>query len=222
MTLDRGCVAVFAKPPRPGEVKTRLVPALGEVGAAALARAFFLDTWASVSALEWADAVLATTDVDAHEWHLPEGTPVWAQGDGDLGRRMERILSRALDQYAFAIAVGTDAPGLPAALLGAARHALASADAVLGPSDDGGFYLIGLRRCPSDLLAELPWSVDQTFERTIERLRTYGLRTAVLPRWFDVDRPTDLSRLRALLATGRVVAPETARILTVPPVGTAP
>ena len=213
MSRAHGCVAVFAKPPRPGEVKTRLVPDLGESGAAALARAFFLDTWASVSALNWADAILATTDVEADEWQLSGETQVWAQGDGDLGQRMERVLSRALDHYPFAIAVGTDAPGLPATLLGAARHALASTDAVLGPSDDGGFYLIGLRRCPADLLAGLPWSVDQTFERTITRLRAYGLRTAVLPRWFDVDRPSDLDRLRSMLAAGRVEAPETARVL---------
>jgi rSAM/selenodomain-associated transferase 1 len=219
--IRRGCIAVFAKPPRPGEVKTRLAPDLGEAGAAALAGAFFLDTWASVSSVEWADVVLATTDVGAPEWQLPEGTPVWAQGEGDLGQRMEHVLSRALARYPFALAVGTDAPGLPDTLLRAARHALSGADAVLGPSEDGGFYLVGLRRCPTGLFADLPWSADQTFDRTLERFRVRGLRTAVLPPWFDVDTGADLDRLRKLLAAGRVVAPETARVLAQPAASTS-
>lgn len=211
--MQRVCICVFAKPPRPGEVKTRLMAELGKAGAAALAEAFFLDTWAAVSRIGWAQPVLATTDVTAPEWKLPRGTAIWPQGHGNLGHRLERILRRALETHPIAIAVGTDAPGLPVALLDAARDALRTSDAVLGPSDDGGFYLLGVRRYPADLLDGIPWSTSETFVHTLGRLRARGLTTTVLPHWFDVDRPRDLDRLRSLVLSGRVSAPETARIL---------
>jgi hypothetical protein len=210
--MERGCICVFAKPPRPGEVKARLAPEIGESGAAALAKAFFLDTWAALSAIAWAKVVLATTDITACEWDDLTGTAVWPQGPGTLGHRLERILRRALEAFPFAMAVGTDAPGLPVALLEAARDALRTANAVIGPSDDGGFYLLGLRRCSTDLLTGLPWSAPDTF-CTLRRLRTRGLRTTVIPPWFDVDEPRDLDRLRALIVGGRLHAPETARLL---------
>jgi hypothetical protein len=81
---------------------------------------------------------------------------------------------------------------------------------VLGPCEDGGFYLIGLRSCPAGLLADLPWSAPSTFQRTIDRLRSAGLSIAVLPPWFDIDTPDDLRRLERLLELGELSAPTTA------------
>lgn len=208
------CVCVFAKPPRPGQVKTRLAPALGPAGSARLARAFFADTWRMVSGLRWAVPILATTDVDAAEWQrLPLSTRIWSQGKGSLGSRMERVLRQALDAQPIAIGIGTDSPGLPSALLVAARDALRSYDAVLGPSDDGGFYLIGLRCCPEGLFDGITWSSSETRTQTIRRLRQLGLTVTTLPPWFDVDRPSDVDRLRVLASTGQLAAPETTRVL---------
>jgi uncharacterized protein len=209
---ERGILSVFAKPPRPGEVKTRLAEALGDEAAAALARAFFVDTWRSATSCAWARAVLATTDTEAPEWKDFDAT-IWPQGGGDLGHRLERVLRRALRSAPFALAIGTDAPGLPTQLLDAAHRTLGTADAVIGPCEDGGFYLIGLRRCPPGLLAGLPWSAEDTFVRTIARLREHGLTVEVLSPWFDVDRAEDLSCVRALLSRGEIGAPETARAL---------
>lgn len=206
-------ICVFAKPPRAGEVKTRLSSALPADGPARLARAFFEDTWALVSGIPWAQAVLATTEPEAAEWHSLNLAEIWPQGDGDLGVRLERVLRRALETSPLAIAVGTDSPGLPIERFEAARAALASNDAVLGPCDDGGFYLIGLRRCPDGLLHELPWSAAETLECTASRLRQHGLRTALLDTWFDVDEPADLERLRRSLRAGEIDAPATARLL---------
>lgn len=205
-------VCVFSKAPRPGRVKTRLASAVGAEGAAELARAFLADTWAAVARLPWARPVAAVDGRPAFDaW--PAGCTVWPQGGGDLGRRMERVLRRALRDAPFAIALGSDSPGLPPRLLEAARGQLAACDAVLGPAEDGGFYLLGLRRCPRGLLRELPWSSADTFARTCERLRARGLTLAILPVWFDVDRPADLARLRRLLARGRIHAPHTRRAL---------
>lgn len=206
-------VLVFAKPPRPGVAKTRLAALLGAEAAAALARAFFDDTWRTVSALAWAEPVLVTTEPEAPEWRGRRIRRVWPQGPGDLGRRMARALDLALASSRSAIAIGTDSPGLPTAYLEAARLALESADAVLGPATDGGFYLIGLRRAPEDLLDGLPWSSVETFERTRNRLLELGLSVHVLPEWFDVDHPEDLAGLRRRLARGDIDAPSTARAL---------
>ncbi|HEY6006575.1 MAG TPA: TIGR04282 family arsenosugar biosynthesis glycosyltransferase [Anaeromyxobacter sp.] len=206
-------VCVFAKPPRPGQAKTRLAAALGDERAAALARAFFEDTWSAVTSIPWATPVLATTDPSAGEWVGVPRARVWSQGGGDLGERLERVLRRALRGAAAALAIGTDTPGLPPALLSQARLALRRADAVLGPCEDGGFYLLGLRRCPPGLLRDLPWGSADTFRRTASRLRERGLRTGVISPWFDVDRLADLECLHALVARGEVRAPRTARAL---------
>ncbi|MGE0703644.1 MAG: TIGR04282 family arsenosugar biosynthesis glycosyltransferase [Vicinamibacterales bacterium] len=209
----RGCVCVFAKPPRAGLVKTRLIASLGAPAAADLARAFFDDTWRLARSLEWADAVLATTDVAASEWQTIGPAEIWPQVGGDLGERLEEILRDALAIYPFAIAIGTDAPALPRELLDAACDALQTVDAVLGPAEDGGFYLLGVRACPSGLLAEIPWSAPDTYARTLARFRERRLRTEILPPWFDVDRSEDLNRLTSLLASAGAEAPATRRLL---------
>jgi rSAM/selenodomain-associated transferase 1 len=210
--MVRTPVCVFAKPSRPGRVKTRLAPEVGAEGAARLARAFLADTWAAVADLPWARPILATTRVDRGE-PPPGGAEVWLQGPGDLGQRLARVLRRALREGPRAIALGADSPGLPPELLEQARRALERCDAVLGPCEDGGFYLIGLARCPAGLLGRLKWSASDTFDRTRARLEARGLATAILPQWFDVDRPPDLARLSRLIDRGVVSAPETARVL---------
>jgi rSAM/selenodomain-associated transferase 1 len=208
----RIAVCVFAKPSRPGLVKTRLAPRVGAEGAARLARAFLEDTWRALGALRWARRILATTEIDGSE-PVVRGGQVWLQGTGDLGDRLARVLRRALRSSAGAIALGSDSPGLPRMLLEQARAQLRSHDAVLGPCADGGFYLLGLSRCPPGLLRGLRWSAPDTFERTRARLEERGLTTAVLPPWFDVDRPGDLARLSRLISRRAVTAPRTARVL---------
>jgi uncharacterized protein len=206
-------ICLFAKAPRAGTVKTRLAPELGSEGAADLAAAFLQDTLAALSRLDWAELVIAANCTKAE---LAIGFPhaqVWPQGSGDLGARIERVLARALEQADIALALGADTPGLPPRLLDDARRALALHDAVIGPAEDGGFYLLGLRRCPEGLLSGLPWSTELTFRCTLERLRHRGFHSAVLPPWFDVDRPSDLVRLRRFLDHGEIEAHATAAAL---------
>lgn len=141
---DQGYVCVFAKTPHAEPVKTRLAPVVGYSGAAALAEAFLQDTWSAVCSLPWAKAVIASTDHSIAS-AVSGNSEIWLQGEGDLGARLERILSHALKSSPFSIAIGADTPGLPLDLLEQARCALQMVDAVLGPSEDGGFYLLGLR-----------------------------------------------------------------------------
>lgn len=206
-------ICIFAKPPVPGTVKTRL--AAGD-RAARLARAFLIDTCTAARELPWAKPIVATTGPLDPALSARLELPTWPQGEGDLGARIERVLRRALAMAPGAIAIGADTPGLPPERLAAARAALADADAAIGPTDDGGFYVLALRRCPEGLLADLPWSRDDTFAATHARLRDRGFVTKVLDPWFDVDRPADLPRLEALLSAGTLVAPETEYALTAP------
>ena len=227
-------ICLFAKPPRPGEVKTRLAKSIGERAAVALASAFLADTWRAINALEWAEPVLAVTAYEGLP-PLPGRPTVWLQGEGDLGARLECILRRALQDGRPAIAVGADTPGLPRRLLEQAAVMLlergttpessrppggsgklsprAGADVVLGPAEDGGFYLLGMHTCPRGALAGLPWSVPETFAETAFRLAKLGLWIAQLEPWFDVDRAADLERLAALVAFGGLDAPATTRTL---------
>jgi rSAM/selenodomain-associated transferase 1 len=218
----RTAVCILVKVPQPGCVKTRLEPAIGRAGSATLARAFFLDTLALVRELAWARPIVAC-DGDARGLEAPlEDVEVWDQGDGDLGARLERILSRALecqlDSPAAAIAIGADAPAMPAQRLEEAALALARdsnapnqrrSTCAIGPCTDGGFYLLGLAHCPRGLLRGVKWSASDTCARTIERLRAHELAPVVLDEGFDVDRPDDLARLRGMLDRGEARAMHT-------------
>jgi uncharacterized protein len=210
---DRLPVCVFVKPPRPGTSKTRLIPAVGAHGAVCLAGAFLEDTWSFVRSLRWAHPVLVASDEDDALVALASDAPLWLQGEGDLGARLERVLRRALGIGQAAIAVGADSPGLPRRLMEQMRAALVRHDAVLGPAEDGGFYAVGLRRCPKGVFAGVPWSTGDTFRATVDQMRGLGLNVAVIEPWFDVDRPQDLARLARLLAGGLVSAPATRQTL---------
>lgn len=213
MVVASGLICVFAKPPVPGQVKTRLAARLGDASAAALAGAFLADTWQLATSFIWARAILATTDATWGDRELLGQAEIWLQGEGDLGERMERIARAALARAEYVILIGADSPGLPPRLLEQARSALTQVDAVLGPSDDGGFYLLGLRRCPDGLLRELPWSAPTTLAATRARLEACGLWTGTTDGWFDVDLPEDLERLQSYLDQDLVRAPHTANVL---------
>ena len=209
-TDDLATVAIFARAPVAGQVKTRLAGAVGAEGAARLASAFLRDTWSALAALPWLRAVVATTGPLGEAFADVEA---WDQGDGDLGRRIERMLQRGLQEAPLALAIGADTPGLPSRLFDEARLVLASADAVIGPCSDGGFYLLGVRECPDGLLADLPWSQADTCACVETRLEERGYRVALLEPYFDVDRPEDLARLGQLIADGSVDAQATAAVI---------
>jgi rSAM/selenodomain-associated transferase 2 len=134
---------------------------------------------------------------------------VWLQGEGDLGVRLENVVRRALRNHPYAIAIGADSPGLPAKFLEQARKALTRVHAVIGPCEDGGFYLLGLRNCPEGLLSGIPWSATVTCEETIAKIRAAGLAIQVLDPWFDVDTVEDLEKLDSLISSNQIRAPKT-------------
>ena len=205
-------VHVFAKPPSAGIAKTRLASVLGDEGAAALARAFLLDTWDVVRAVPFARPVLAITDALA-AYRLDDAVETFPQGEGDLGARMERALRSGLRDARCSIVVGTDCPGITVDRFARARDALADADVFVDPTRDGGFYLVAVRTCPEGLFDGIAWSRETTCDATIARIRSLGLRVAVGPGWFDVDDAGDLVELDATKDALRTTAPRTVAFL---------
>ena len=219
-------VVVLAKPPLRGACKSRLAAGIGSGPATRLARAFLVDTWASVSAWVSAqkevDLVLAQAG-EPHDYPLLLPTPtIVRQAEGDLGRRMATLAAGAIAQRGRALLLGTDSPGLPAAHLEAALAALDRADLVLGPHTDGGFWCLGVRAGHPSLwgntwLDDLDWEPDATRAQVEERARRMGLSVAHAPEWFDVDRAVDLVPLRRMLAADPERAPATREELARPP-----
>ncbi|MCC6216000.1 MAG: TIGR04282 family arsenosugar biosynthesis glycosyltransferase [Polyangiaceae bacterium] len=202
-------ICLFAKPPVAGIAKTRLAPALGAAGAAELAFALLQDTWAAVAGCAWARGVVATPAPERWDVDLAGRPEVWAQGEGDLGARMERVARRALTESRRVLLVGADSPGIPAGALTDARRRLGAADAVLCPTPDGGFWALGLRRCPEGALAEVEWSAATTLRATEARLQRLELRVDRGVAWLDVDVPADLALAAAAIARGDALAPAT-------------
>jgi hypothetical protein len=200
-------VAIMAKAPRPGTVKTRLCPPLLATEAAALYRSFLLDKIAAVRELADAQPVIAYTPPEARaefDGFAPDFSLV-AQEGPDLGARLHSTLAGLLGAgHAGAIAVDSDTPTLPGDFLQQAVQCLSrpGPDVVLGPTEDGGYYLIGVRRAHRELFEGVPWSTSAVLDVTLRRAADAGLRAVCLPSWFDVDTPDDLERLRAGLDTG--------------------
>lgn len=197
-------VTIMAKAPRPGEVKTRLCPPFSTEEAAELYRCFLLDKIEQVRALKTANPAIAYTPVGGKRYFeeiAPDFVLIPQQGP-DLGARLADSFYQLFTRgYTGALAIDSDTPTLPTHYLEQALDLIATPtiDLVLGPSDDGGYYLIGLRTLYRELFEEMTWSTAEVMPETIRRAEVKGLKVSTLPLWFDVDTPEDLERLRTSL-----------------------
>lgn len=198
---------VFAKAPLPGAAKTRLIPALGAAGAAALAERMLHHTLRECLSAGLGPVELCVApDVRHAYWRefLPlQEVRLSDQGGGDLGQRLMRAATRALAAGDSVLLLGTDCPQLTASRLRAAADALKDFDAVMHPARDGGYTLLGLRRADAALFEGIAWSTDAVARQTAERLARCGMRWLRLETLADIDEPGDLQYLppdwRALL-----------------------
>ncbi len=210
----RQALVLFAKAPVAGEVKTRLAPVLGPQGAADLYLSFVAD--AVESAMR--------QSVPFFLYYAPEGSPrilqeafgqrveLLPQRGDDLGSRMDQAFREIFRRgFESAVLVGTDLPTLPPSHLTAALAALERTPVVLGPSLDGGYYLIGLSSAHSELFERVEWSTPRVLEQTLDRIHRLGLPVELLEPWYDVDTPADLERLvshlKQQIASGKTDLP---------------
>jgi uncharacterized protein len=198
-TPEPVALAILAKAPAPGMVKTRLIPALGAEGAAALHTRLIERTIETARAAAIGPLTLWVTPAPPHAYftalasRFPIGLAV--QPDGDLGARMLAACQAAAGP---AIVIGTDCPALTLSHLHEAADALrAGSDVVVIPAEDGGYVLIGSRRPQPPLFDGMKWGVETVLAETRRRVARHGLRSRELSPLWDVDRPEDLARLRA-------------------------
>ncbi|HTM01624.1 MAG TPA: TIGR04282 family arsenosugar biosynthesis glycosyltransferase [Candidatus Omnitrophota bacterium] len=199
--MSGDAVALFAKTPRPGTVKTRLSPPLSPDEAAAVARVCLEETLRRFPAAVPASWTLFL-DGALEPWlarlAANRGVAIAAQGDGDLGARLDRAF-RALHEGGArrAVAIGADSPTLEPARIASALERLDRADAVLGPARDGGYYLIGIRPGREAIFSGIPWGTPGVADATRRRAAESGWTVAELPEWYDVDDAEGLRRAAA-------------------------
>ena len=189
-------IALFAKAPIAGRVKTRLQPPLTQGQAADLHLAFALDVWESLSRIPDVSLYLYRDEA----WPLgnePAGREnCCLQQGSDLGERMlhcfEELQARGHDRV---LIVGSDSPSLRVDYLAQGLERLRDTDAVLGPSADGGYYAVGCRRALARMFAGVHWSTASTKVETERAFEREGLRCEMLPEWYDIDTEKDLRRL---------------------------
>jgi rSAM/selenodomain-associated transferase 1 len=195
----------MAKEPAVGRTKTRLCPPLTPAQATALYEALLRDTIGLVAGWRGVQLAIAITPPEAldtfRRWS-PPGTSLLPVRGADIGDCLNKVLGHLLAQgHAQAMALNSDGPTLPPSHLRQAVAGLASADVVLGPGEDGGYYLIGLKEPHPDLFQGIDWSTERVTAQTLARAEALGLTVALLPTWYDVDTESDLERLRAEVAT---------------------
>lgn len=196
--MTQNKLIVFTRFPHPGKIKTRLIFALGDKGAAALHKSMTAHT------LRWVDSLSVKENCSVEvrfeggsvsqmkKW-LGEKRHYVEQGGGDLGQRMNRaFLENFCNEYRHIVLVGTDCPQTTAFHAKEAFLSLKTHDMVIGPSKDGGYYLIGLRQIVPELFISMPWGTDKVFEKTMERAKQRNLCVRVLNELNDVDTPDDL------------------------------
>lgn len=189
---------IFTRYPEPGSTKTRLIPALGETGAAMLSRQMTEHTLAQVHTLHLKSPIaveiyFAGGTLDLMQQWLGSGWNYIAQAKGNLGDRMTQAFQSAFAaERQRVIIIGSDCPELSSTILMRAIEALADHDLVLGPARDGGYYLIGLRRFIPELLAGISWSTAEVLQQTLTIAQQQELTLFLLPVLTDIDYPQDL------------------------------
>ncbi|MBI1800997.1 MAG: TIGR04282 family arsenosugar biosynthesis glycosyltransferase [Chloroflexi bacterium] len=223
----RCAIAVFAKSPMRGQVKTRLCPPLTPDQATELYRAFLADTLTIIGGVAGVEPGALFTPADAHgdfRAMAPEHFFLVPQAEGGFG---ERLAGGFRDLFALgyeSVAImDADSPTLPrahiAALFGLLN--LPGCDVALGPCDDGGYWAIGMKRLHAEVLGDIAWSTDVVTRQTLARAHAANLSAACAPTWYDVDNANALTRLRAELRDSPALMPlHTLRAMAaLPPIG---
>jgi len=219
MPTRANALAVMAKAPVAGHVKTRLVPPLSHDQAADLSRALLADLLGHVSALTGAEhylfftpegAAASMSELAGGKFHLV------AQRGDDLGARMEAVFADLWKRgHRRMVLIGGDLPVFPLEFL---EQAFARLDTpadrvVLGPSRDGGYYLVGMNRRVAEIFTDMTWSHGRVLSETLKKIRSLGIEALQLPLWFDVDTPADLAEMRQLVRGRKKSMKNTAGVL---------
>lgn len=192
-------LVVMAKQPEAGNTKTRLCPPLLEEQAANLYEALLKDTLLSAVTVDKTSLVVGLTPAESIGYFreiCPAATILLPVSGRDVGECMNQVTTSLLHSgFHSVIVMNSDGPSLPVDYLDKAVQELKKSDVVLGPCEDGGYYLIGLHEPKFELFQDIDWSTDRVALQTLANADRAGMRTYLLPPWYDVDTPKDLHRL---------------------------
>jgi rSAM/selenodomain-associated transferase 1 len=190
---------IIAKEPQVGSTKTRLSPPLELSQAAALFEALLEDTIDLAASIEGVDLAVAVTPPESIKYFAgktPEGTIFLPVTCANIGDCLKQVFEQLFQQgYPRVLAFNSDGPSLPSEYIEQAVGLLDKQDVVFGPSDDGGYYLVGLKRLHAELFNDIEWSTPHVMEQSLARAEAENLGVATLPEWYDVDTADDLERL---------------------------
>ncbi len=215
--MNEKALIIFARQPASGKVKTRLTPALSPTRASQLYHCMLADTINRFESLEGVDRILFYTggeDAESYFRNLWPDLRLRPQKGADLGSRIEEAFSLVFASgYRSAAIIGTDSPDLPVSFVIDAFRLLSdgNTEAVFGPAEDGGYYLLAVKRVYSDLFHEISWGSGQVLRESLEKAESMGIRVSKLPMWADVDTSEDLAGLVAREGAER--APLTMRFI---------
>lgn len=195
-------VVIFTKNPDPGNVKTRLIPELGEQGSYKLYCELLNHTLSTVNELNHIDKYIYTTPNVAHpffnRYQTEYNFTIEKQTGIDLGMRMHNAFQNILSEHEACVLLGCDCPTLTVSILNNAVLGLNGNDIVIGPANDGGYYLIGLKQHNIKLFNGMNWSHSSVYKDTIERIEKENHSYIELERLTDVDNYNDLEKLKEI------------------------
>ncbi|MBO1224719.1 MAG: TIGR04282 family arsenosugar biosynthesis glycosyltransferase [Candidatus Scalindua sediminis] len=205
------CLVVFVKDPIPGRVKTRLTPRITPDEAAKLYKAFTIDIISNARKLKRNsvnNVTVAYTPIGAEKAFrklVKQPTNFLPQKGKNLGERMKNAFKQSFAEGAKRVVIiGTDSPTLPVSYIQKAFDILKKIPIVIGPTFDGGYYLIGLSGLNDDIFDGIGWSTSRVFDQTLTRIKSLNTQVYVLPPWYDVDTSEDLEFLRTHLLAMRM------------------
>ena len=203
MVKNSAVLVVMAKQPRAGTTKTRLCPPFSPQHAAALSEALLLDTFdlaGHIAGVQLAAAVTPAAALPYFEQVSPPGTILLPVDGGNIGVCLVQAFEAFFKAgFKKVIALNADGPTLPGSYILQALDLLEDHGVVLGPGEDGGYYLVGLKGPCPQLFSDIEWSTSRVLQQTLARADALGLRTALTPPWYDVDTAREAARLLAEL-----------------------
>jgi rSAM/selenodomain-associated transferase 1 len=200
-------LGIFVKDPQEGDIKTRLVPPLSEGDACELYRAFLEDLFKRVQKLKKCSvtAFYSGASADPVREMLPKGWSLTPQRGNTPGERLQHAFEALLaEEGNYAVIIGSDSPDIPLLAIKRAYNKLKHKDVVLGPSADGGYYLIGLKQQFPALFEDVPWGEDSALRRALEIVASRNMNLSLLPLWYNVDTPQSLELLETMMLGKRI------------------
>ena len=196
-------LVVMAKQPRTGYTKTRLCPPFSPQQAAEFYEALLLDTFTLVGSLSGVRLAVAFTPALSQDYFqqvTPPGTLLFPVGGTDIGACLVQATEHLFSAgFSYVIALNSDGPSLPRDYLLQALSLLQDNDVVVGPGEDGGYYLIGLNQFRPEIFQQIPWSTPNVLSQTLAQAEALSLHVALTPSWYDVDTPHEAARLASEL-----------------------